>query len=254
MLRALALCSALAVAVGCAALPTAEVDGRRVAGRLGAVVASGFVVPPPPAAPSEVTQTINDRTYPVEGSTWDEVRASIHAASPFRDDDARRTFHGFATSDIRWTLQYVPDRFGCRVDDLQVRLTQEVTVYDWTAPPGVAPGVVATVRSESAALLTHERGHQTIGLLAALDLTDALRGASAPGCDALRARVGAASERVLGDHRAVQQAYDEATRHGAAPSGPPGRPLARSASGGGPLAGGPAHRRRAPRRRGASGR
>lgn len=208
------LCLALA---GCAGSPGASGDLDALPARLGSVVEAGFVVPEPPPVPPEIARTVEETTYPIEGATPEAIRASMNARTPFGDGTGGP--HGFTTWSMRWTFDDAPAEGGCRVENVRITLDLVTTTYGWDPPPGVGPELTRAAREDQARLLAHERGHQTIDLLGAMDVLDTLRGRTGS-CRRLRAEANAAAQAVLDDIRAVNRAYDAATQSGTVP--PPG--------------------------------
>lgn len=179
-------------------------------------MASGFVVPERPPLPSNVTVDLEETTYRIEGTTVDELNASMRERTPFRDDQGNRLSDGYTAWNLDWDFRPVPTTGGCRLEGIRVTLSLTTTVYDWTPPPGVPADLIAAVESARTRLLEHEREHQTINILGALDVADLLRKrsvASQP-CDRLQASVNAEGRRILERLRSVNRAFDVATQSG----------------------------------------
>lgn len=208
----------LALAGGLEAQPAA-VPPLVEAPRLDAVVRAGFVVPPRPAAAPTVAVTVSETTYPVEGASTDEILASIEARSPFRHDDGSKRSDAFTAWSLRWTFETRPAGRECRVEAPHVTLSLETTTFAWDPPPSAPLALVAEWGRRAAVLLAHERDHQAIAALGALDVADALLAVRAS-CDRLRVEANRAGQGVLARLREVNAAFDAATGSGTVP--PPG--------------------------------
>ena len=196
--------------------------GDSPVGRLGGIVEGGFVVPERPPVPPEVTVTIQEVPYPIDGSTVDELNASMRARSPFRDGPDRRGSDGYTAWNLRWDFRTIPSGHGCRLSDIRVTLSIETTTYRWTPPQGVSQALIAAVEEARTRLLAHEREHQTIDILGALDLVDMLREQSRTtgSCERLEEAVNAEGQRILEGLRSVNRTFDVVTKSGTVP--PPG--------------------------------
>lgn len=148
-------------------------------------------------------------TYPVGGNAAEVLRAML-AALPATGGEH------FATT--TWVLHYdltsQPQGDACAVGGVRVSLT--VTTRLPQLDPDHSDLAVKTRWGDfSAALRTHEQGHQRIAEEGAQQLEDELRGlGTADSCPALERR---ASERFADVSHAIQQrqqAYDQGTGNG----------------------------------------
>ena len=93
------------------------------------------------------------------------------------------------------------------------------TTYRWDPPPDVEPEVIEAVGAAQARLLAHERDHQTLNLLGAMDIADALRDRPvSTSCERLEAEANAAGNRILDDLRTVNRGFDAVTKGGTVPA------------------------------------
>ena len=178
------------------------------------MVQAGFVVPERPTASPGRDLTQHLESYKVGGATADVVLASIAVRSPVRNDDGSKASDAFAAWSMRWFPDLQSDGAECSVADVRVTLDVTITTWAWRPSPAVPPNERRRIERMGETLLAHEREHETISVLGALDVIDALRGMRGRDCDQVRTAANATGQQVLDRIREVNAALDVATQHG----------------------------------------
>lgn len=155
-----------------------------------------------------LAQEATVETYPVTGSTFAELLASMRENGPLAARTGRRHF---GVTRIGWSQswEYQRARGRCELLGTDIDLKLTIVLPEWTDRED------ATARTEERwerlydDIVRHEERHAAIAreYLAKLrEETD--RPVSAPDCPALEAGLKAGSQAVLRQHRNAQRAFD----------------------------------------------
>ena len=151
--------------------------------------------------------------YAVVGNSESDLRRSLDQ-SPLSPDGKRRV--GYTQADIRWQYEARERKGKCRVVSVTVTLTVKTTLPQWQPPPGASRALRERWTVFADALAAHEQGHSDIALTAAKRIEDALWRAPTPRtCTGYSARLDAMANELFDAATREQDAFDEATDHGA---------------------------------------
>lgn len=157
-----------------------------------------------PAAAQEATV----ETYPVTGSTYRELLASMRENGPVAERTGRRHF---GVTRIAWSQswEYQRARGRCELLGTDIDLKLTIVLPEWTDREGATARTLERWERLYDDIVQHEERHAAIAreYLAKLRAeTD--RPVSAPDCPALEAGVKASSRAILRQHRNAQRAFD----------------------------------------------
>ena len=166
-------------------------------------------------APPARAQEAAIRTYPITGSTYAELLASMRANSPFVERTRRRHFGiteiGFRQS---WNYQFTAARCELLSADTSLELT--IVLPEWTDREGASEATVRRYEELYERILAHEERHAEIAREYLVKLrAETDRPVTAPTCAALEAGLRARSQTIIDRHRAAQLAFDGVTPDGA---------------------------------------
>jgi predicted secreted Zn-dependent protease len=152
-----------------------------------------------------VKADVRYETYPIVGSTFEQVRQALALLAPVHDG----TRFGAYT---RWNVVWCIDPATRRTD---VRVEAVVTLPRLELARGATRNFTAEWVRYLDALRRHEQGHVAIAETAGSAVASALEALrqSHRGWDDHAAR--GVVEDVMRHHRALERHYDERTRHGA---------------------------------------
>ena len=168
-----------------------------------------------PAA-GAAAQEASVRTYPVMGSTYAELIASMRANSPFVERTRRRHF-GITEIGFRQEWSYQSTQSRCELLEAETVLELTIVLPEWADREGASEATVRRYQALYDDIVAHEERHAAIAreYLAKLrEETD--RPVTAPTCAALEAGLRARSATIIERHRRAQLAFD-----GIAPDGTP---------------------------------
>jgi predicted secreted Zn-dependent protease len=171
---------------------------------------SSTTLPSPPGVRAAVDTTY----YETEGSTRRQWLASMHAAA--RAAGVRAPYLAHTAWQTRWS--YAGSRLttlGCEARLPSIDLTIHYTMPRLVSDSGVAPEDALEWRRHAMSLWRHEEGHALRALRAAAEMRDSLSRVRAPSCASLQPTIARAMDAVERKYRALQEAYDARTGHGA---------------------------------------
>ena len=162
------------------------------------------VLTPGGAAAQEATI----RTYPVTGSTFRELLASMRENGPFVERTGRTHF-GITETSLGWTGSYQRTRAGCELLDVDVRLDLTIVLPEWTDRAGASARTIERWERLYDDIVQHEERHAEIAREYVGKLRDEIdRSVTATSCPALEAGLMARSKIVIDRHRNAQRTFD----------------------------------------------
>jgi len=166
---------------------------------------------------AEASPTVKrrDESYPVTGSSVQELRQMIDRNGPVNSEDGKQ-YDGITEWSLTWDYQLKRRGKVWIVVNRTVLLDIKVSTPRWTDFQN-APGVLRTQwRIYRANLLRHEEGHVKIALRAAhaIDKYLGVCGASSS-LDKLKTDIQKNTRTLLKQYRKMDRSYDQHTRHGA---------------------------------------
>ena len=163
------------------------------------------------AAQNSVHWTTN--YYLVTGATLPEIRRSINAARPWKD---QQNTDAMTKWRVNWRFTFAQSAEGCYCNTFSTITTIAITLPRWIAPTNAPQPLKDTWARYFTALTKHEVGHTQIGLSAAAELQKRSRDfGTLADCENLKAKINGIAERVMRDFQKRDEEYDERTRHGA---------------------------------------
>lgn len=157
----------------------------------------------------EIEYTTN--TYPISGSTPEEVLASLRDYGPRSDGE---WFFGLTQTEMDLTYRVADLEAGCGVVEANLSLGVVVTLPEWTVQADADRALVRDWRRFYRALSAHEENHREIAEDGADSLFRQFNGLRRDDCTILEAeirhRLRSAQEDIKGAHRR----YDARTGHG----------------------------------------
>jgi predicted secreted Zn-dependent protease len=167
----------------------------------------------PPASQVRVGESVI-RPYDIAGTTFAELNTAGMRSGPVSKNTGARVW-GMCTWQVTWTFS----RGGvgqCTLGKFSVMVGATIDLPRWINRDAASESVRGSWDRFAAGLRVHEDGHKDIGVRAANDLANQLRALPpARTCDELDRNITALGDRILAEHRALDQAYDRATGNGA---------------------------------------
>lgn len=181
---------------------------------MAAVVACGPTLPgsqAPPPLPPGVRAHHAERTYPVRGTTRDEIRRSLMAN---RRQSVGGRFQGVHSWRMTWSYRYAPIGGACRMTSVEVRLVSETVLPRWEDRARADSTLAAEWDTYIGRLRTHENNHRAIAYRGAREVHRQLKRLTSPNCSTMSAWANQAAQGVLRRYNERNRAYDEETGHG----------------------------------------
>ena len=146
--------------------------------------------------------------FSVRGLTRADIRATMRETAPFSEQRQTRVW-GQCAWRVTWKFEHRREGGECRVDRMRLEVHARMKLPRWE-DEAVAPAELRAQWQEfSRRLRVHEDGHRNTGIAAARDLARRLRALPAyPDCDALNRDIARIGERVIGEHRQLDDAFD----------------------------------------------
>lgn len=168
------------------------------------------------AAPAmgEVRLQETRREYVLDATSVEALRAQIERGPPVPLPD--RASHGLTRAEVEARYELEPsDAGGCRLEQIQVRLSVETRLPAWEPRGRPDRGLAPAVQAMLAGLARHEAGHRRNALKTASDIDARLRAlAAAEDCPALQRAAQRVVSRALIRLRVHEWNYDRATDFG----------------------------------------
>ena len=149
--------------------------------------------------------------YPINGSTAAELDAQMQALGPRQHDGAR--YPGGAQWQISWEYSSAPHGARCRLGQLRVKLTSNITLPHWQQRSQADDELGAAWDAFLVQLELHEQGHVQHGREAAEDIRRALTGLSGS-CSTLDQQAAERGKQIIAAYSQRDIEYDAQTRHG----------------------------------------
>lgn len=183
--------------------------------------AAGRVGSPAPRPDPSVTVAEEVVRYEVSGGTVADIARSLDAGARTTEEGR---FRGTTSWRIGWRYRYEPDRAGCRITEVDVRLDLVTTLPRRTPADAGEPGLARAWRRYLDALRLHEAGHRRYAMEAANEVARGIRRLRTASCDTMEPRADELGRRVVERYRGVNLDYDRRTAHGRAQGAawPPG--------------------------------
>jgi predicted secreted Zn-dependent protease len=154
-----------------------------------------------------------DSLYPVGGFTHDDIYRDMQRNGPGTDEIGVRL--GVHLSQWRWGFQYnMSPGERCRLVEATVLLRSSIVLPEWTNVSTAPDEIAAGWRPFLRALRAHEEGHRSRAKAQGVFLWQSLLGLESDDCDELQRIVKETADRVIGEGREAQLAYDRDTGHG----------------------------------------
>jgi predicted secreted Zn-dependent protease len=153
-------------------------------------------------------------TYPIQGSTAEELRAQLDQLGPLDQFSQRHDM--YTRWEVRWS--YLPWPWGgeCSLKRPRATVTVTFTFPEWHPPEGASPELVDRWVKYMEVAQVHEDGHQKIAVDAARAVLDALvELPPASACAGLEEAADQAGAEILESYRQKEIEYDRKTGHGA---------------------------------------
>lgn len=149
--------------------------------------------------------------YSVNPRSRQDLGAAINRASPIQGG-----YHGLAEWNIRWEYSYQNQGSSCRIGSVQVTLESKVHMPQLTPNQNYDASITSVFNAYYDALMHHEEGHLTHGILAANEAKQAIQDAkAASSCRAAGNNANTAANAVITKYNRADQQYDNQTNHGA---------------------------------------
>ena len=163
-------------------------------------------------AATAIAQEATVRTYPVTGTTYAELIASMRENGPFVERTGQRHY-GITETGFRQEWSYQQAQGRCELLDARTELELTIVLPEWVDREGASASTRRRWDRIRKDIAQHERQHAEIAreYLAKLRAeTD--RPVSAPTCAALEAGLRARSQIIIDRHREAQAAFDRRVR------------------------------------------
>ncbi len=163
-----------------------------------------------PLSPVEdVPRTARTDYYSVEGSSVQQLSASMKSRRPF-DHNAYTAWY----IDWNYSFSIHPDRWELREFDVRVQI--RYTLPQWKRPTHVDPKTAVEWERFLKAVVEHEKGHANIGLRCASEIKEVINFTTWEGKtrDEVKKKVDAKCKSILARFKALEARYDEDTDHG----------------------------------------
>jgi predicted secreted Zn-dependent protease len=160
-------------------------------------------------------QTVEWRTnfYNVTGTNFHEIRRSIAAARPWKQE-----FDAMTTWQVNWHFTLQSSDAGCRCAEFTTTTTIVITMPRWLVPTNATVETKKSWGSFYKRLLAHEAGHAELALAANSAVRRKLaQFTTGSDCASLKARMNEAATGIVAAHRKREEEFDRRTRHGTGP-------------------------------------
>lgn len=163
------------------------------------------------AAQGTVEKNVRTVTYVVEGTSIDEVAASLHRRGPELNG---QRFFGLTEWTIGAEYRFVQENGRCRIDRPHVRAEITVTLPEWTGRNRARAEDRDRWNRFIESLTEHEDGHRLLAEEAAEVVLAELQTVTGSDCTRTNEIAAQRVRQVLTDYNRRNEVYDEMTRHG----------------------------------------
>ena len=166
---------------------------------------------------ADVSLTAVVETYEVQGSTFEEVLASLDRNAPLIARTGQRHY-GVTRISFSQSATFQQALGECELLSNDIRLEIEMVLPEWPGAAKADPLVAARWTALSETIAAHEERHAEI----AQDYLARMRAEldqprTAEDCPTLKSEMNRRMDALVEEHRAAQEGFDEETRRGLAP-------------------------------------
>jgi predicted secreted Zn-dependent protease len=154
------------------------------------------------------TVAVSTDYYEVGGTTPSDIRSELDRKRP-------RGWDGYTTWNISWQFRYAPAAGDCGMTEVATHVAVNYKLPRWRVPAGASRDTRDQWARYERALRAHEDGHRDIGVVAANEIDNTLRGMRAADCRGLEAQANETARRLLDNAREREREYDRTTGNGA---------------------------------------
>jgi predicted secreted Zn-dependent protease len=156
--------------------------------------------------PEGVTVDVQEETYAVFGADPRSIWDSMNRRGPRLRGRFAWGLHGWR---FNWTTQWARTEGECRVADVQIEMSTEITMPDWRSRAS-APVELREMWDEfERQLREHEDQHRTYALDAIEDLRRTILAARGPDCETVSRRIRAQTDVIMERYDELNRLYDE---------------------------------------------
>jgi predicted secreted Zn-dependent protease len=182
------------------------------------------VVSPPSAAKVEqkkipgnngttLTQTIETKTYAVNGCGTRDILASLNGSTSASSDGRHEV--GLTSSTTKYSFSYVSVPNACKIQSANIETQITVTLPELVNTSGISADVLAKWQTFLQALRTHEQGHVDIILNASTQMQAAFEGVGSQStCQSLETTLKSFVQQQTDASNQANADYDTRTNHG----------------------------------------
>lgn len=162
---------------------------------------------------AEPVVSIQRSYYTVSGKTENDIRADINAKTPVSENG--RKFDAHTKWHVRWNFWWHKSSTACKITRVETKVDIQQILPKLVEDISLPETLSRKWRAYLQALIGHEDGHKSIGLSAAKEIEERLRG-MAPGltCKELESEANATAKGIIVKYARQEKEYDRRTRHG----------------------------------------
>jgi len=173
---------------------------------LGGCSGSGGYIPEVLPVPDGVVVDVREETFAIFGRSPGEIYQSLNQRGPA---SGGRIVWGLHSWRFDWDTRWARTETSCRVADLDLRMSTEITMPRWTQRAG-APLELQEMWEEFELLLReHEEAHREFAIEAVRDLHRAILSVEAPDCETASRRIRAQTDVIMERYNALNRDYDQ---------------------------------------------
>lgn len=156
--------------------------------------------------PEGVTVDVREQTFAVFGRTPRDIWDSLNRRGPATGN---RIVWGLHSWQFDWDIDWDTSAEGCRVADLRIRMSTEITMPDWRHRSGSDQELQELWDEFEFQLRDHEEAHRNYALDAIRDLNSSIRSVQAPDCETANRRIRTQTNVIMERYRALNSMYDD---------------------------------------------
>ena len=158
------------------------------------------------AVPPELAVQWRFRSYTIDGSTIEQLRASMSERGP-RGDDGKR-YPAFTRGKARWNATGIQDGDVCRYVDITVTVTIVETLPVWSHDASGDGPVRDAWTKELRSIRTHEEMHAYIAISSGVDILRMISSLTARDCTELSQLLDLKAKEIFARHRDIEKEID----------------------------------------------